>query len=148
MTGRRQLHVILHGAIVLLVGLLCGLLFGFVATRAAGEDAARAWRVAHSGTAAIGVMLIAIGAILPRLRLADRAGSLLVWSLIVSAYVFTSGVIVAAFTGARGLKAGASPLDAVVFLAYVIGALGGLLGVALTIAGAAAALRPGEDTPP
>jgi hypothetical protein len=148
MSERRQLQIILHGAVVLVIGLLCGLPFGSVAGRAAGDDAARAWRVAHSGGAAVGVMLIAIAAALPRLRLAERAASLLARSLILSAYSFTAGVILAATTGARGLRAGASVLDAVVFLAYLAGVLGTLLAVALTIAGAAAALRHGNDTRP
>ena len=43
MSERLHLHVILHGAIILAVGLLCGIPFGFVAARGAGEDAARAW---------------------------------------------------------------------------------------------------------
>ena len=65
MIERLQLHVILHGAIVLLVGLLCGIPFGSVAARA-GDDAARAWRVAHAGGAMLGVMLIAIAEVLPQ----------------------------------------------------------------------------------
>jgi hypothetical protein len=48
MSQRRQLHIILHGAIVPMIGLLCGLPFG---------------------SAAGGVMLIAIAAILPRLTI-------------------------------------------------------------------------------
>ena len=139
MIARLQLHVILHGAIVLLVGLLCGLPFGSVAMRA-GDEAARAWRVAHAGGAATGTMLIAIAAVLPRLRLTDLLAWLLAWTLIVSAYSFTLGVIVAAITGARGLAAGGSAASVVVFLAYVVGATGALLAVGLTIAGAAAAL--------
>ena len=143
MIERLQLHVILHGAIVLLVGLLCGIPFGSVAARA-GDDAARAWRVAHAGGAMLGVMLIAIAAVLPQLRLTDLVASLLAWSLVIGAYSFTLGVILAALTGARGLEPGGSATNVVVFLAYLVGALGTLLAVALTIAGAAAALgRPG-----
>lgn len=133
MIARLQLHVILHGAIVLTIGLLCGLPFGAVA--------ARAWRVAHAGGAALGVMLIAIAAVLPRLRLTDLAASLLAWSLIASAYSFTGGVVLAAITGARGLQAAGSAADVIVFLDYLVGALGTLVAVGLTIAGAATALR-------
>ena len=147
MIARLQLHVILHGAIVLFVGLVCGIPFGSVAARA-GDEAARAWRVAHAGGAALGVMLIAIAAVLPRLRLTDLVASLLAWSLIVSAYSFTAGVVLAAITGARGLRAGGSAANVLVFLAYLVGALGTLLAVALTIAGAAAALAPLGRTPP
>ena len=139
MIERLQLHVTLHGAIVLLAGLLCGLPFGSVVSRA-GDEAARAWRVAHAGGAALGVMLIAIAAILPRLHLTNFVASLLAWSLIIGAYGFTLGVVIAAITGARGLSGRGSVANLVVFLAYLVGALGTLLAVALTIAGTAAAL--------
>lgn len=139
MIARLQLHVILHGAIVLLIGFLCGLPFGSVAMRA-GDEAARPWRVAHAGGAATGTMLIAIAAVLPHLRLTDLLAWLLACSLIVSAYSFTLGVIVAALTGARGLAAGGSAANIVVFVAYVVGAVTAFLAAGLTIAGAATAL--------
>lgn len=147
MIDRLQLHVILHGAIVLLIGLSCGIPFGSVASRA-GDEAARAWRVAHAGGAMLGVMLVAVAAVLPRLRLTDVLVSLLAWSLIVGAYAFTVGVVLAAVTGARGLTAGDSATDVVVHIAYVVGTLATLVAVGLTIAGAGAALAaPGRTSP-
>ena len=140
MIARLQLHVTLHGAVVLLAGLLCGLPFGAVVARA-GDEAARAWRVAHAGGAALGVMLIAIAAVLPRLSLGDGLASLLAWSLIVAAYSFMAGVVLAALTGARGLTVAGPAANATVFAAYLVGAVGTLLGVGLTVAGALAALR-------
>ena len=50
--------------------------------------------------------------------------------LIVSAYSFTAGVVLAALTGARGLRAGGSAANAVALLAYLVGALGTLFAVA------------------
>ena len=138
---RFQLQTLLHGAIVLLVGLLCGIPFGAAVGNAWGEEAVRAWRVAHSGGAMIGLMLIAIGAVLPRLLLGDRAASVLAWSLVASAYSFTLGLVVAATAGVRGLGATGPPLNWVVFVAYMVGSLGVLLSVVLMIRGAYAALR-------
>jgi hypothetical protein len=140
MIERLQLHVILHGGIVLLVGLLCGLPFGAVIRRS-GDDAARAWRVAHAGGVASGTMLIAIAAIMPRLQLGDPLACSLAWSLIVSAYAFTAGVLAAALTGARGLTGGGTRANVVVYVAYVVGTIGSLLAIGLTIVGAAVALR-------
>jgi len=140
-THRSQVQLLLHGAIVLFVGLLCGIPFALAAGNAWGEEAVRAWRVAHTGGAAVGLMLIVIGAVLHRLLLGDRAGAILVWSLVASAYSFTAGVLVAATAGVRGLQAGGPALNRVVFAAYTVGTAGALLGVALLVAGAAAALR-------
>jgi len=140
-SNRRQTHLILHGAIVLFIGLLCGMPFALAAGNAWDEDAVRAWRVAHAGMVAVGVMLLAIGAILPRLRLGDRPAAMLVWSLGLSAYSFTLGVLAAAMAGVRGLQAAGPALNGVVFAAYAVGAIGALLGVAVLIVGAAVALR-------
>lgn len=139
--NRRQIQLLLHGAIVLFIGLLCGIPFAVAAGSAWGEDAVRAWRVAHAGMVAVGVMLLAIGAILPRLSLSDRPAAMLVWSLGLSAYSFTLGVLVAAMAGVRGLKEAGPALNQVVFAAYAVGAIGALLGVAVLIVGAAVALR-------
>ena len=138
---RIQLQTLLHGAIVLFVGLLCGIPFGAAVGNAWGDEAVRAWRVAHSGGVMIGLMLITIGAILHRLLLGNRAASVLVWSLVASAYSFTLGLVVAATAGVRGLRATGPALNWVVFAAYMVGSLGVLLGVVLMIRGAYAALR-------
>ncbi len=136
-----QMQIVLHGAIVLVVGLLCGIPFGVAVGSTWGDEAVRAWRVAHSGGVTVGLMLIAIGAVLHRLLLGDRAISVLVWSLVVSGYSFTFGMVLAATAGVRGLRAAGPVLNWVVFTAYMAGTLGALVGVALVIRGAYAALR-------
>ncbi len=136
-----QMQIVLHGAVVLFVGLLCGIPFGAAVGNASGDDAARAWRVAHSGGVTVGLMLIAVGAVLHRLLLGDRAISVLVWSLVVSGYSFTFGMVLAATAGVRGLRATGPVLNWLVFAAYMVGSLGAVLGVALVIRGAYAALR-------
>lgn len=141
MSDPLQKQILLHGAIVLFVGLLCGIPFGAAVGNAWGEEAVRAWRVAHSGGVTVGLMLIAIGAVLHRLLLRDRVISVLVWSLVVSAYSFILGMVLAAMGGVRGLRATGPALNWVVFAAYMVGSLGVLLGVALVILGAYAALR-------
>ncbi len=141
MAERRRAQVLLHGAIVLLVGLLCGIPFGVGVGNAWSEEAVRAWRVAHSGGVTVGLMLIAIGAVSDRLLLGDGAVSIFVWSLVGSAYSFSLGLVLAAMGGVRGLKAAGPSLNWVVFAAYMVGSLGVLLGVGLMIRGAYAALR-------
>lgn len=45
------IQLTLHGAIVLLIGLLTGIPYGHAITRKPDENTVRAWRVAHSGLA-------------------------------------------------------------------------------------------------
>jgi hypothetical protein len=142
MAGLLDLQLLFHGAVVLILGLLCGIPFGAAAARAR-EGSARAWRVAHSGGATLGLMLVAIGATLSRLRLDDLALSTLTWSLVVSGYAFMLGMVLAALAGTRGLRAEGPPLNWVVFGAYVVGSVGSVVGVGLMIRGAWTALRAG-----
>jgi hypothetical protein len=101
-----ELQMILHGSVVLLLGLLCGIPLGAAAARGAGQEATRA----------------------------------LTWSLVISAYVFLLGLVVAAVADVRGLSPRGAVLNRLVFAAYVVGSAGTLLGVVLTILGAWAAL--------
>ena len=93
MSERRQTQMLFHGAIILFLGLLFGLPFGVAVTTGWGEESVQAWRVAHAGMVAVGLMLIAIGAALRYLVLGRRLASWLVWSLVASAYAFTLPVL-------------------------------------------------------
>lgn len=93
MSERRQIQMLFHGAIVLFVGLLFGLPFGVAVTARWGDEAVHAWRVAHVGMVAVGILLVAIGAALRHLVLGQRQAAWLVWSLVASAYAFTLPVL-------------------------------------------------------
>jgi len=58
-------RVVFHGALVLLLGLLCGIPFAQVLAGGGDPELARAWRVAHVGIVAGGILGIATG---PALR--------------------------------------------------------------------------------
>jgi hypothetical protein len=139
--------MLFHGAIVLFIGLLCGLPFGVAVARGWGHESVRSWRVAHSGVAGIGVMVIAIGAALQHMVLGERAAFLLVWSLVVSAYAFTLAMVLGGIAGVRGLRPSGPPLSAVVFVGNMVGVAGSLFGVALAVYGMYAALA-GAGTGP
>jgi hypothetical protein len=138
---RNQIRLVLHGAIVLFVALLFGFPFGAALGAGWGDESVRAWRVAHSGVAAVGLTLIAIGAARPQLVLGQHGASWLVWSLAASAYAFTLALLLRGIAGVRGFQPTGSPLNLVVFACNVVGVLGSLIGMMLTVRGAFAALR-------
>lgn len=141
MSERNQIRMLFHGAIVLFIGLVFGLPFGVALAAGWGDASVRSWRVAHSGIVAVGLMLTAIGASLGRLALGDRVVSVLVWSLVASAYGFTLALLLGAVAGVRGYQPAGPALNLVAFVANLTGVLGALLGVALVIRGAYASLK-------
>ena len=135
-TYSRQL--VFHGAVVLLVGLLCGAPYGRAVNRNAPEHIVHSWRVAHGSIPLGAALMFGVAAILSHLG----GGAPLKWAvalfLIVSSYAFCFSLPLAAVVGHRGLSsrgpipaklvyagnmvgAGSSLASAVVFLylAYV-----------------------------
>lgn len=88
----------------------------------------------------LGLLLLVSGLVLRRLLLSQRAIAALGVSLAASGYAFTLGMMIAATAGVRGLAPGGIVLNGMVFIAYIIGSVGALLGVALLIRGVCAAL--------
>lgn len=128
--------MVLHGAIALLIGLVCGIPFAMATIRDWGGDAVRAWQVAHVGGVTIGVALIAIAAARPNLRLGPAAARAWLWSLVAAGYTFVLGAALAAVADVRGLTPRGSPLNAIVFASYLVGTAAAFAGTLLTIRGA------------
>ena len=130
-----QRRLVFHGAIVLLIGNLCGIPLGKAASSGSSEAALHAWRVAHSGLVATGVLLIAVGSALRLVGLGAAAASWLVWSLLASAYGGVLALVLAAATGANLFSPTAAPLDLLAFAGNVVVVVGTLIGVVLLIRG-------------
>lgn len=130
--------IILHGAGVVLLGLLCGL--AAVAEELAGVRL-QTWRAAHAALLQAGVWLLATAAVFPLLVLPPRQKSALCWSLLGTAYAFTTAVLVQAITGVRALEPSRALATWVAYAANIATMCTGLLPALLTLLGAAAALR-------
>src|SRR5438094_3179002 len=122
MTERDQSRVLFHGAIVLLIGMLAGIPMSRAITSGAGEDVVRAWRVAHVGIVAGGLLLIAFAPALRLVRLGPPQARGLVAALVATGYA-SLGLWLGAATGARGLEPGHSAANTVVFLSNTVLAL-------------------------
>jgi hypothetical protein len=52
MVERRQVELMFHASVLLLIGLLCGVLYSVTITDSLGQDAVRAWRFSKLWTMA------------------------------------------------------------------------------------------------
>jgi hypothetical protein len=140
MTERDQRLLVFHGAIILMAGNLVGIPMANAITSGAGEDVIRAWRVAHTGLASGGVLMLAVAAVLRHVVLGPTAGRWLLWSFVVVGYAALVGLGLGAAGGVRGLEPTGSAMNLVAFAGNTV--LGGasLLGTALLIRGAWAAV--------
>jgi len=137
MTDRADLQMILHGAIVLVLGYLCGFPLDSGLTENWGSADVHFWRVAHSGLVVGGVWSIATGAAVPHLSLGPRSLAILAWSVVLANYGFLLNGFIRAASGDR---AGVPP-NFLVLSSFALASLASLLGAGLTIVGAFLALR-------
>jgi hypothetical protein len=142
MMRRDRSLIILHGAALVLLGLLLGL--PAVAEELAGTHPTT-WRAGHAALLQAGVWLLATAAVAPQLALPPGQMRALCWSLLVTAYAFTTAVIVQAMTGVRALSLSASIATSIAYVANIVTVGAGVLAAALTLLGAAAALKRGEQ---
>jgi hypothetical protein len=163
MNGRLQALMIANAGLVLLLGMLMGLPYGFhllgeislwplpgaLAVQIPGTE--RGWRAAHVGNILNGTMLLAVAAVLPRLRLGAGARAFLAWSLIVTVWgnaVFY--VVAACLTTGRALSFGANRFgggdwaNSLGYLAAMAAVLAVLAGLVLVVRGALAAAAEPE----
>lgn len=122
-------HLVFHGAIVLLFGLLLGGPYGRAINRKAAEHVVRAWRVAHASLPIGALVMLAVGALLSSTPASDAIKWLVAVSLIVSSYAFCVSLPLAAMVGQRGLSAEGPFSAKVVYAGNVLGALTAVAGV-------------------
>jgi hypothetical protein len=130
--------LILHGAAILLLGLLSGL--PAVAEELAGTQPTT-WRAAHAALLLAGVWLLASGPALAYLVLPPRQRRALCWSLLGAGYAFSAAVLIQATTGVRALSPHGTVSSWLAYLANLATVLTGILAALLTMLGAWSALR-------
>jgi len=137
MTDRDRARVAYHGAVTLLVAIVCGLL---AVTEAIGTPMP-SWQKAHGAFLLMGVWLFAAAGLLPALTLDRGSASVLVWSLVGTGYAFMTAVLVQTVLGVRIVGPGGPPAHWIAFLANLLVVLFGFVSSALVMMGAHAALR-------
>jgi hypothetical protein len=121
-------YLLFHGAIVFLIGLLCGMPYGIAIHLKQNDEVIRAWRLAHGALSLSGTAMIAIAAILSSPYTTEMIQWSLAIALIVSGYGFSFALTLEPFVGERGLLWTKSWSNNIVFVGNGIGILGSLIG--------------------
>lgn len=140
---RTQRELILHGAVVLMIALFCGLPSVVEVSHGTG----RMWQAAHSALLLLGIWIVATAAVLPLLELPKAEAAGLRWSLVLAGYSFATAVILQAATGVRAFSPEGGILTKIAFAANLGAILTSFLAVALTLIGAVNGLRSERTGP-
>ena len=133
-------HLVLHAAVLLLLGLLLGAPYARAIKRGAAAHIVNSWRVAHASLPIGATLMLAVAALLPALAPPPALELLIVIALVVSGYGFAVSTPLAAITGQRGLGRGGSGLGHLVYAGNMVGAAGSLVAAVGLLAAAALAL--------
>jgi hypothetical protein len=126
--GSSARYLVFHGAIVLVIGLLCGGPYGRAIARQAAPQVVNSWRVAHLSLPIGAILMFAVAPLLGSFAVTETIRALIAALLIVSSYSFCAALTLAPVVGHRGLSP-AGPLSAkVVFAGNAVGAVTSLLG--------------------
>jgi hypothetical protein len=129
-------RLVLHGAIVLFVGLMCGL----PTVMEEGPDASRHWHTAHEALIMMGIWILTTASLLSVLVLDGREARALKWCMLALGYGFMLALIIQGVTGYPAFEPGTSPVRIVEFTASTIGIFGAVMGTLITMRGAKAAM--------
>lgn len=143
MSIKLRATLVLHGGVILLLGLLSG----FLAVADSVGIGTRGWQSVHQTLLAFGVWMVATGSGAGLLQLGEREARGLVWSLVGAGYALLVVLVLRATTGVQGFEFGGSLADWLAVVANGLVSLGSLLAALLTIDGARRALR-GHEQPP
>lgn len=135
MTGLLNKYVIFHGAIIILIGLLSGLIYWQTIIRNKRHEVIRGWRIAHVFLVIEGMFIVIVGLWIPHLALSGMSVRVLVWIIASSGYGFACAFVGGAWKGYRGLTPKPYGLNTFLFLGHFIGAGGSLIGIAMVIYG-------------
>lgn len=130
-----RLRLIFHGAIVLLVGLLCGL----PTVSEASNESERFWHTAHEALIMMGIWMLVMSSVRSALVLPRREAAMLVWCLLAMGYGFMVALVLGGVLGISAFKPGDSVVTFTVFVPAVIGILGAVMSTLVTLRGARAA---------
>jgi hypothetical protein len=124
-------HLVFHGSVVLLFGLLLGGPYARAIQRGAPAHIINSWRVAHLSLPIGATLMFAVAALLSSLNVSALVTWVIALALIVSAYGFCVSTPLAALTGQRGLSSEGPGMGKLVYLGNIVGAVASVVGAAV-----------------
>jgi uncharacterized membrane protein YgdD (TMEM256/DUF423 family) len=115
-------HLIFHGSIVLLFGILLGAPYARALNRSAPAHIVNSWRVAHQSLPIAATLMLAVAAVLPSFTSSSAVSWFIVGTLVSSSYAFCVSMPLAAMTGHRGLTGDGKGLQKLVLYGNILGA--------------------------
>ena len=135
MIGNPVRLLLVHGSIVVLLGLLAGFPFWFAIIRDRGANRIQAWRVAHTTVLVDGLLLLVVGLISHQAGFGGAVMAGAAWALVASAYGFVFALIGGAWAGERGLNPIPLGVNSLFFVGHAVGATGAIVGMGLVLYG-------------
>ena len=123
--------MILHAAVMLLVGLICGAPYGRAINRGFAASTVHAWRVAHASLPMGAALMIAVAAVQGSFKTSSMVAWAMTYAFSISAYAFCVSLPMGAIVGHRGLQSGGPVAAKVVYAGNLIGAWGSMIGALL-----------------
>jgi hypothetical protein len=143
MSRRTGASLVLHGAIVIALGLAVGFGYASAITGGWGVEAERAWRTAHLEGLLNGLLVLALGTAVPLLRFAGSEERWYRLGALAAGYGNTVAAAIGALARVRGLAPGGPLANWIVYTLFLVAIVG--VGVALAVAMRAAA-RAARET--
>ena len=131
-----SIHLIFHGSIVLLFGLLLGAPYARAIKAGVAAHIVNSWRVAHLSLPIGATLMFAVASLLPSLLVGTPVKWCISVALITSAYGFCVSTSLAAITGERGLGSGGAGLSKLVYAANMVGAFSSVVASAALVCAA------------
>jgi hypothetical protein len=145
MDSRSQASLVLHGIVVIVLGLLAGIPFALVISGDLAGDV-RAWRMAHLEGVLNGLVMLGVGAAGRHVLLSAGQTRVCVLGLLAAGYGNVVAASVGAAFGVRGLTPAGPASNFLVFALFSVAIVGVLAGLGLAAHGALRARRGGATS--
>jgi hypothetical protein len=131
MANRTAAALVMHGAIVILLGLLVGFGYASAITGGWGVEAERAWRTAHLEGLLNGMLVVLLGVATPHLTFSGRQERWFRLGALATGYGNVLAATLAALAGVRGLAPGGPLANWAVYALFTVAVVGVLAALVL-----------------